>query len=70
MKITFFQTGMTVIDLKRLVADWPETNEYGEPSEVWLTNGNGVFNQAKAIIPLGIRYRGSEVSADLMLSSE
>lgn len=70
MTPTFFETGMTVIDLKRILADWPETNEYGEPSEVWLTNGSGVSNQAKAIIPLGIRYHGNEVSADLMLSSE
>lgn len=25
-----FANGMTVAELKRLVADWPETDEYGE----------------------------------------
>ena len=69
MKIHSFQNGMTVADLKRLIADWPETDEDGEPCEVWLGNGGGLSNQAMEAVPLNMRSSedGSKKWADLLL---
>ena len=72
MKIERFENGMTVAELKRLVADWPETDEYGEPCEVWLGNGSGLSNQAREISPLNMRENkdGTKVWADVLLSHD
>lgn len=40
MKIESFMNGMTVAQLKRVVADWPETRANGEPCEVWMMDIN------------------------------
>ena len=38
---------MTVTELKRLLADWPETDAHGSPSEVWIETG---FALSSAVI--------------------
>lgn len=34
----YFPEGLTVRDLKRLVADWPETHRDGSPTLVFITH--------------------------------
>ena len=64
-----FPNGMTVAELKALVRDWPETNEYGEPCEVWLCDERGLSNQARMSTPLNMRQSedGTKLWADFML---
>ena len=63
---------MTVAMLKRLIADCPETDEYGEPCEVWIGDGIGRSSQAKIASSLNSRESedGSKKWADLMLSHD
>jgi hypothetical protein len=67
-----FPNGMTVAELKAMVRDWPETDEYGEPCEVWLCDGKGLSNQAKTATPLNMRQSedGTKVWADFMLEHD
>jgi hypothetical protein len=37
--IQHFEKGMTVRELKAIIADWPEIDVYEEPSEVWISTG-------------------------------
>jgi hypothetical protein len=64
-----FPLGMTVAELKAMVRDWPETDEYGEPCEVWLSDSKGLSNPVIAATPLNMRRSedGSKVWADFML---
>ena len=64
-----FPNGMTVAELKAMVRGWPETDEYGEPCEVWLGDSNGLSNQVIAATPLNMRRSedGSKLWADFML---
>ena len=57
-----FHNGMTVAELKKRIADWPETDQYGEPTEVWIETGDGESNQVKSIWPLN--------NGDILLSDE
>lgn len=34
-----FEKGLTVAEFKKLIADWPETDIDGEPTEVWISTG-------------------------------
>ena len=72
MPIIRYENGMTVAELKTLIADWPETNEYGDPCEVWLGNGIGLSNMAKVASSLNSRESedGSKKWADFMLSHD
>ena len=68
MKYTGNPTGITVGDLKRLLADWPETRPDGEPTEVWVETGIGLSGPCIEAIPLNCRLRDDgTASADLML---
>lgn len=64
-----FPNGMTVAELKAMVRDWPETDECGEPCEVWLCDGHGLSNQARMATPLNMRQSedGTKLWADFML---
>ena len=67
-----FPDGMTVAELKAMIRDWPETDEHGEPCEVWLCNGAALSNQAMMATPLNMRWSedGSKVWADFMLGHD
>jgi len=54
MKALVNKTGITIKELKELVKDLPEVDEYGEDYEVWVenTNDNGLSNAAKTIMQL------------------
>jgi maltoporin len=61
--------GITVSDLKQLIADWPELDQYGDPCEVWITDGSGNSYQAVSAIPLNYRIGNDGVEwADLLLA--
>lgn len=36
------QMGMTVRELKEVIKGWPEEDENGEPTEVWMQTGRGL----------------------------
>lgn len=67
-----FPNGMTVAELKYMIRDWPETDEYGDPCEVWLCGADGLSNQARHATPLNKRRSedGSKVWADFMLEHD
>jgi hypothetical protein len=54
MKPLVNKTGITIRELKELVKDLPEADEYGEDYEVWVenTDNNGLSNAAKTIMQL------------------
>jgi hypothetical protein len=72
MPIIRYENGMTVRELKELILDWPETDENGDPCEVWLCDGKGISNQAKKASSLNARESedGSKKWADCCLSHD
>lgn len=64
-----FPSGMTVAELKALVRYWPETDEHGEPCEVWVCDAHGNSNQVRMATPLNMRQseEGCLCWADFML---
>jgi hypothetical protein len=52
--IVQFPNGLTVKELKELIKDWPETDNIGDPTEVWVEH-NGFSNQVKSVSPLNAR---------------
>jgi hypothetical protein len=66
-----FPNGLTVIELKRLVADWPETDAWGEPCEVWIGSRDGTSNVVREVWPLNRRESedGTKRWADLLLEA-
>ncbi len=36
-----YPNGMTVAELKAMVRDWPETDQNGDPCEVWIGRADG-----------------------------
>ena len=65
MESRSFLTGLTVKELKELIADWPETvAESGEPTEVWLEHDDGTTSQVRSVWTLNLRTE----SADILLS--
>ena len=64
-----FKNGLTVRQLKTLIENWPEINEFtGEECEVWSMTGKGLSSQVTRVVPLNLRYDHS-VSADLLFDS-
>ena len=54
MKNLVNKNGITIRELKLLIKDLPEYNEYGEDYEVWIenTDDEGLSNSAKSIMRL------------------
>lgn len=65
MQMKSFPNGLTVKELKEIIADWAETDEDGEPTEVWIETGWCLSSVVIEVTPLNKR----ENSADLFLSS-
>jgi hypothetical protein len=47
-----FEKGMTVAELKRVLADLPEGDGDGEPFEVWMMTGKNVSSQVRGVCGL------------------
>lgn len=61
---------ITVRKLKELIADWPEEDQYGDETEVWLSTG--AYTSSPLVELCTLNRRSSEdgkVWADLMLTS-
>lgn len=64
--------GVTVAELKKHIADWPETDAVGEPTEVWLETGHQLSSPCMSIELLNYRMRddGTHTSDLLFCPSE
>ncbi len=63
-----FPDGLTVRDLKALIADWPEETEDGSLTEVWIGQPGSTSRQAFEAWPLNMRRtEEGNVYADLLL---
>ncbi len=63
-----FPSGLTVPQLKQLLATWPDTDANGDPCEVWVTTVDGLSSLVTEVCPLNKRLCGGHPSADLLLS--
>lgn len=65
-----YENGMSVADLKALIRDWPETDQNGEPCEVWLETSPNLSNMVCQVAPLNYRTSddGQRVWADILLA--
>jgi len=65
-----FTNCMTVRELKEMIKDWPETNNFGEDCEVWIETG---FASSSPVIRAGaLNLREDDdgnPSADFLLES-
>lgn len=60
--------GMTVKDLKELIKNWPETDCYGEPCEVWITTGECLSSPVSHAEVLNYRNEDGKEWADILFS--
>jgi hypothetical protein len=60
--------GVTVAQLKRFIADWPEECVTGEPTEVWISTGEMMSSPCVELQLLNLQVRdGRAATADLLL---
>ena len=65
MQLRIFNSNcITVKELKEFLAAYPDYNENGEPTEVWLESGEGLTSPCKEVCALNLRGN----SADIALS--
>jgi hypothetical protein len=64
--------GVTVAELKKHIASWPETDAMGEPTEVWLETGHQLSSPCMSVELLNYRMRddGTHTSDLLLCPSE
>jgi len=64
--------GVTVAELKKHIAAWPETDAMGEPTEVWLETGHQLSGPCMSVELLNYRMRddGTHTSDLLLCPSE
>lgn len=60
-----FPAGMTVRDLKKIIAEWPEEKEDGTLTEVWVEHDGG-SNQVRSLWSLDM---DSKDNADVLLDT-
>lgn len=59
---------MTITKLKAIIADWPETNQDGEPTEVWIETGIGLSSLVETLHKLNERTdRNGNLVSDVLL---
>lgn len=58
----FFTDALTIRQLKEILANLPEANEYGEEYEVWVDDQSGNFsNCVTSVWTLNAREAGSDI---------
>lgn len=70
MNANRFPNGITVVELRRLLADWPDYDvTTGEPTTVWVDMRDGTTNDIEGVAPLNRRRNEDDMtySADLLL---
>ena len=69
VKTCLFRNCLTIRQLKEVIKDWPEVNEYtGQECEVWITTGEGLSSPCVELEPLNRRLDDEKVSADILLT--
>lgn len=51
------RASVTVAELKRHIANWPETDAMGEPTEVWIETGKTLSSPCMAVELLNYRIK-------------
>lgn len=71
MKLYVDTGGITVRKLKQLLADWPEEDQYGDETEVWLATGACNSSPLVEVCPLNLRQSedGKKQWCDILLTS-
>lgn len=64
-----FNNGLTVKELKELIKDWPEKNQYAEDCEVWVEIGKGLRSPVTLVSPLNIKNDDGIISADIIFET-
>lgn len=59
--------GLRVKELREWLAQIPDTNSEGNPSEVWLSTGRNLSSQATGATVLNFRYRDGQARCDVLL---
>ena len=52
---------LTLKQLKEILRVLPDTNEYGEDFEVWMSVGNNLSNPVKSVWSLNLRNDGCDI---------
>jgi hypothetical protein len=52
---------LTIRELKEILSVLPDTNEYGEDFEVWMSVGNNLSNVVKSVWSLNLRNDGCDI---------
>ena len=58
--------GITVRKLKELIANWPEEDQYGDETEVWLSTGAYTTSPLIEICPLNKRSSSLTISPGII----
>lgn len=61
-EVQYFPKGLTVRELKEMIKDWPEEDEFGNESEVWIETSDGLSNLVTSVWPLN--------STDILFENE
>ena len=57
----FMADALTIRELKEILSVLPDTNEYGEDFEVWMSVGNNLSNVVKSVWSLNLRNDGCDI---------
>jgi hypothetical protein len=57
----FTTDALTIRELKEILSVLPDTNEYGEDFEVWMSVGNNLSNVVKSVWSLNLRNDGCDI---------
>lgn len=63
--ITKFANGITVKELKKIIANWPDVRADGTPTEVWLGDSDGCSNR---VIEISTLDEDCDGRADILIS--
>jgi len=61
IKIYEFLNGLTVAELKRVLEAWPDTDNYGLPTEVWIETGENLSSPVNSIWPLNAQENSADI---------
>jgi chaperonin cofactor prefoldin len=57
----FTTDALTIRQLKEILSVLPDTNEYGEDCEVWMSVGNNLSNVVKSVWSLNLRNDSCDI---------
>lgn len=67
MTIRIFENGLTIMELKDLLRDYPDRDEDGNHNTVWMETGKGLTSPVVVVAALNLNDDGS---SDLLFKSE